>query len=375
MIKSFYRKLRTRFKNTDLVKYYSKIESARSLPKYSISQDDKGRSIVFLSPAVNIAVGGIKVIYNHVSAINSLDYQLTASVLHPFDKTFRCTWFEHSAILKTSLEFNLVNDFAIIPEVWAIPHAKLLHDLGIRYGIYVQNGYVITANGGTELDAAYKNSDLILAISDDTAECIKIAYPECSGKVYRTHYSVNSDKFSASLDKENVICYMPRKLKKHSELVIAFLAKNLPSHWKIESIDGIDEHAVARIFGRSKIFLSFSEFEGCPLPPVEAGLSGCQVIGYTGEGAKEYWDKEIFSEIHSGDIRSFTRCILEKVAEIDRTTFSNHPSAIKKLADTFSSKAELSDMQSLSLKVVNILNSTAGLNRAAASTTPLTDVG
>ena len=50
-----------------------------------------------------------------------------------------------------------------------------------------------------------------------------------------------------------------------------------------------------------------------PLPPVEAALAGNYVVGYTGEGGKDYWKKPIFTEIYSGDIRNFVQKTLEKV--------------------------------------------------------------
>ena len=357
MTTNFRKKLKSNLNESYLVKKYKELRSIRKLPKYFI-RNDSGKtikSIVFLSPSVRYAVGGIKVIYNQVAVINSLRTELTASVLHPRDEKFSCTWFDHAAIFKASLDFDPAHDFVMIPEIWAVPHARLLHKLGIRYGIHVQNGYVILDHNGAELDAAYRHAALILAISDDTAECVKLAFPDCADKIWRANFSVDAAKFSASENKENIICYMPRKLRKHSELVVAFLTKHIPAHWTIKSIDGVDENAVAAIFATSKIFLSFSEFEGCGLPPVEAALSGCQVIGYTGEGAKEYWDQEIFTEIHSGDIRSFVKSVLNKISEMDKAEFTCQAEAVKKLANKYSPKNELQDMKFLSDKVLDIL--------------------
>ena len=284
--------------------------------------------------------------------------QIKASVLHPFNPRFSCTWFDHGASLKTDLAFDRKRHFVIIPEFWAVPHARLLQNIGVRYGIYVQGGYVMGIRGsdfGEEHDAAYHNASLIMAISDDTAESIKLAFPECTNKVQRIHYSVNHKKFKASSNKENIICYMPRRLENHSKLVTFFLGKKLPPNWRIESIDGLDEDGVAAILGKSRIFLSFSELEGCPLPPLEAALSGCYVIGYTGEGAKEYWDTEIFTEIYSGDIKSFVKAILNKIAEIESTPFVAHTSSVQKLANKYSTQVELADMQFVSKKVIEIL--------------------
>ena len=77
---------------------------------------------------------------------------------------------------------------------------------------------------------------------------------------------------------------------------------------------GLDEQTCAAILGRSAIFLSFSEFEGLPLPPLEAALSGNRVIGYTGQGAKDYWSPPIFDAIQQGDIIGFVQTVRATVA-------------------------------------------------------------
>ncbi|OIR03140.1 hypothetical protein GALL_146590 [mine drainage metagenome] len=360
MAQSFYEVVRRWLGQTSIVGNYRKIKLNKLLPEYSAINAEKNgvkqKSIVFLSPATNVPIGGIKVIYNQAAIISALKGPVAANVLHPLSPNFRCSWFVHGATINRSLEFSRTDDFVMIPEFWAVPHAKLLYNLGVKYGIYVQNGYSASLNNGDELDAAYKNSALILAISDDSVECIKMAFPECADKIRRVHYSVNSDQFVASQKKENIICYMPRKLKRHSGLVTFFLNKKIPTHWRIVAIDGLDEDGVAAILGKSKIFLSFSEFEGCPLPPVEAALSGCQVIGYTGEGAKEYWDKEIFTEIYSGDIRTFVNAVMNKIAEIDSAPYITNKTAIDRLANRYSVQVELADMQFVSNKILEILN-------------------
>jgi hypothetical protein len=360
MKNTFIKNLRIWLGRAKLTRRYREIRSSINTPKYIGISNAQGavgkKSVVFLCPANNIPIGGVKVIFNQASLISSLNGPLSASVLHPTNTNFKCTWFNHDATYKLNLRLNTQNDFVMIPEFWVVPHARLLHAIGIKYGIYVQNGYSIAFNTGDELDAAYKNAALILGISDDTVECIKLAYPECSERVHRVHCSVNPDKFSSSAIKENIICYMPRKLVRHSKLVTFFLSKKIPLDWKIVSIDGLDENGVAAILGKSKIFLSFSELEGLSLPPIEAALSGCQVVGYTGEAAKEYWDKEIFTEIYAGDIKAFVKSVLSKVVEIDSNPTITHVGAIKRLAGKYSAQIELDDMRFVSSKVVEILN-------------------
>lgn len=349
---------------------YRERRAARQLPKYHSSNAGNGprsqKSVLFLCPATDRPHGGVKVIYKQAAIIDDAAGPLAAKVLHPFDLQFKCSWFDNGATIKRELELDPSSDFVMIPEIWAVPHARLLSRLGVRYGIYVQGGYVMGACGsdaGDEHDEAYLNADLILAISDDTADCIKMAYPECTSKVHRVHHSISHEKFNAHPIKENVVCYMPRRLGKHSKLVMFLLKRKLPASWKIVSIDGLDENGVCDILGRSKIFLSFSELEGWGMPPVEAALSGCQIVGYTGEGGKEYWDTELFTEIHSGDIKSFVRTILNKVSELDSFPAVSHAVAIENLADRYSASNERASMRVVSEKILQILS----LSRAPMS--------
>jgi len=106
---------------------------------------------------------------------------------------------------------------------------------------------------------------------------------------------------------------MSRKLPSHSNLVINFLKSKIPKNWKIQDLNNLTEMETYKILGQSRIFMSFSNFEGLPLPPAEAALAGNFVIGYTGEGGNDYWYKPIFTKINQGDICEFVRHILIKI--------------------------------------------------------------
>ena len=82
----------------------------------------------------------------------------------------------------------------------------------------------------------------------------------------------------------------------------------------------------------------FSELEGLPLPPVEAAISGNKVIGYTGEGGKEYWKKPIFTEVKSSEIKNFCKLILSNLKE--ENFLKKSSSQRKKLSNMFSLKEE-----------------------------------
>ena len=74
------------------------------------------------------------------------------------------------------------------------------------------------------------------------------------------------------------------------------------------------ENEVAQILRDSLIFLSFGKEEGFSLPPFEAMLCGCVVIGYHGGGGREYFKPEFSYPVESGDIIGFVRKIEEAVS-------------------------------------------------------------
>ena len=106
---------------------------------------------------------------------------------------------------------------------------------------------------------------------------------------------------------------MPRKLPSHSNLLLFYLKNLLPKKWKVLPLINVSEKKLIHTLSISKIFLSFSNFEGVGLPPIEAALSGNKVIGYVGGGGSEYWKKPIFTKVENGEIEDLVKKILSNI--------------------------------------------------------------
>lgn len=316
-------------------------------------------NVVYILPSNKASkAGGDKVIYKQSEYIHQMSHLgVTSQILHPDDHAFKHTWFEHQVNFKLDNQLSPRTDFVVIPEVMVIPHAKMLTDLGIRFGIYVQNGYSasIPLYVGSEQDLrdAYDAAEIILTISDDTSECMQLAFPHLADKIQRIYYSVDSSRFKPHAQKENLITYMPRKLARHSDLVRFFLQDNLPSGWRLAAIHGLNEAGVVDLLSKSKIFLSFSEFEGCPLPPVEAALSGNVVVGYTGEGAREYWEAPTFTEVYNGDIKHYVKEILLAIERLETNAQEDQMELVRHhLANRYSLEAERQSLEAFLSRIV-----------------------
>ena len=328
--------------------------------------------LIFLCPAIKKAIGGVKVIYRQAELIHKLgqSHGFSAAVMHPNTFFFRVRWFDSQVPVKRAFfklrwmgkpslsnvsgVFDAQRQMVVIPELWARKYGAQLADMGVSYAIYVQNGYYITKGRPEDLDRAYQSARCILTISEDASRCVALAFPGVESRILRVHCAVDAKRFKPDKAKENIITYMPRKLADHSSKVVFFLRHHLPAHWTIVPIDGMTEVQVADLLERSKIFMAFSHFEGLALPPLEAALSGNQVIGYTGQAAKEYWRPEIFEEIASGDVVGFAQRVLAKVKAIDQAQQFDVPlHTIGNLADTYSEVQERNDMLEF-LKVMGL---------------------
>jgi len=320
--------------------------------------------LIWLCHPIKKAVGGVKVIYRQAELVDTLLKPLghQSVVMHPNTWSFRVKWFDSTVSVehqffkwrwvgKPSMSgiegrFDPEQDLVVLPELWARKYGDQLAHMGVPYAIYVQNGYYISKGAPAVLNVAYAGARCILTISDDASRCVAMAFPRTDGRILRVHYSVDAARFNPYQTKENLITYMPRKLADHSSKVLFFLRNHLPAHWRIQAIDGLNEVGVADLLQRSKIFMSFSHFEGCPLPPLEAALSGNQVIGYTGQGAQEYWVPEIFEAVESGNVVGFAQSVLRKVKQLDALScFPIEVQAIDTLSKRYSCTQERADMQ------------------------------
>jgi glycosyltransferase involved in cell wall biosynthesis len=257
-------------------------------------------------------------IHQHAEALASTG--LECFVFQPGFEEERPKWFESRARFRTSRNFNPGQDFLVIPEVWAGQFGTQCREQGIKYAIFVQGWHLIREANKVctlaDIDNAYKDASLILCISDETAAMIALTYPEIPAeRIVRVVPSV-SEKFAPG-PKSKAISYMPRKLPNHAKQVCELLEPRLPQDWQIESIHNLDETGVARALAHSCIFLSFSDLEGLGLPPLEAAMSGALVVGYTGQGGKEYFKAPNFRKIEHGDLRSLFEETLRAVEDVN----------------------------------------------------------
>ncbi|MGC4065161.1 MAG: glycosyltransferase family 4 protein [Polyangiaceae bacterium] len=311
-------------------------------------------AVYFVCPDTNAPVGGIKQIYRH-AAILARD-GVDAWVLHG-QEGFSCDWFPHQsrvASLRTSLPRRIRSFLGRVeerlippPDLRLMPGRVLVPTNGsaIRvltemdtvvlpefYGallegactqckviVFNQNAYGTFRGWGTHVRPstnvyAQRNTLGAVCVSEHNRRYLTHAFPNLP--VQRTINGIDLDVFYFERrPRRNQIAYMPRKLAHHLEQVIQILMlRGKLADWTLVPIDGLSETKVAETLRDSSVFLSSCEDEGFGLPPLEAALCGCLVVGYTGYAADEYLDPRYAWPVRQNDVLAFAQT-LEAVVE------------------------------------------------------------
>ena len=315
-------------------------------------------NITYLLPEMKGASGGAKVIYNHSLILNSINKNVNSKIVHlkknflykleqslskrikffkkkysgwdgkkmKISKKFRPkkNWHDDKILVGDNLNFDRKKDFVIIPEIWAHFATDLkLAEKGINYAIFVQGFYhMYSTNNFVNLKKSYEDARLIITTSKYSISYLRTMFPKIRKKIFKVNLSIDNKKFKIK-KKTNLITYMPRKLPEHSSLLLFFLKNLLPKNWKILPLINVSEKELINTLSISKIFLSFSNFEGMGIPPIEAALSGNKVIGYVGGGGSEYWRKPIFIKVENGEIQDFAKKIIHNIKTYKNSWIKN----------------------------------------------------
>ena len=316
--------------------------------------------LFFWAPDEPIPRGGIKQIYRHVEILERAGIE--ACVLHT-QLGFVCTWFEHRApmaYLGESLprrvhrwacsrvkrwapaaDLNLhagrkikvadasgsyrehrlsSSDVLVMPEYLGASLAAA--DIELPMAIFNQNvhgtfwGYGFAGN---PWETVYSRPNVLgaVVVSEHNRRYLEYAFEGLN--VHRVINGVDSALFHPNdSPRYRRIAFMPRKKPQHLEQLINILAsRGAFNGWELTPIDGMDEASVAEILRHSFVFLSTCFEEGFGLPPVEAGMAGCLVVGYTGSAADEYFEEGLCERVDQDDILGFAEAIERTLALVE----------------------------------------------------------
>jgi hypothetical protein len=263
---------------------------------------------VFSQGANTEPSGGVRILFDLVKCLKRSG--INSKILIPNGAApYKVTWFDYDDV-------EIVNDFSVIKKediivlheetLWVFE--SLVKKYECKHVIFNQGAHWSLTNylGYFNTKKIYEEAEFVLVNSDHTRKLVQTLFGD---DVVQFQVRLGVEKyFSPAAHKENRICYMPRvnrEMPSETAECIVQYVKDVHSDWELFPIKNMNHKSVAEILSTSKIFLSFGGPEGFGLPPLEAALSGCKVIGYHGFGGEEFFHEPLFTEIPFMDIPLF----------------------------------------------------------------------
>lgn len=155
----------------------------------------------------------------------------------------------------------------------------------------------------------------VIGMSRAIMSFLAVAAPAVSGHYIPCHVDVDLFRPRA---KKKLIAYMPRRRTRDLQIVVQLLRRSKRlADWEFVAVDGLTEKETAVCLGEAAIFLSGSNYEGFGLPPAEAMAAGCYVIGFNGDGGREYMDPDYCTVIEDQNVVQFFEKTIELVEHWD----------------------------------------------------------
>jgi len=276
-------------------------------------------TIYVICPDSNIAYGGVKQLYRHVDALNKSG--MDSCIVHK-QAGFRCTWFHNQTRVISQDEMEAAiggNDYLVFPEIYGPNVTDYLPE--IRKVIFNQNSHYTFSRHSTDardLKTPYLHPSVVatIVVSEHDTACLEYLFPRMN--VFRVRYGLNDALFHYGADKQPQIAFMARKLPDDVLQVINQLKfRGALSGFELVEIRDRTEEEVAAILRRAMLFLSFSDRESFGLPPAEAMACGCIVVGYHGNGGREFLREPYAYPVDATNLLQFGRTV-ERVLTLYR---------------------------------------------------------
>lgn len=270
-----------------------------------------------MAPDLPSPSGGIKVIYRFVEHLQALGHD--ACVWHG-RPGFRFESWSSTARVETGLEVDFApGDVLVVPETggvkWhflAAGQPVVMLCQGIDF-VFANSGFLQAEPGDYP---GWPDAVAAIAASEAIETFLRRA---CSPGFPVHHVPVEIEEYFAPAEKERLIALMPRRRQEDLLGTVGLLHRSgRLGDWRILLIDDMSQEEVAAALGRSAIFLFGAEREGFGLPGAEAMASGCFVVGYTGDGAKEYLLPEHSAVIPESDVVSMADRTMEAMRLFDQ---------------------------------------------------------
>ncbi len=260
--------------------------------------------ILIQMPDVEHPAGGVRVAYGMVDALNAVGHD--AAIWHGHEG-FRVRWFPHETRVVTGLSRSLaVGDVLVMPELGGARHQHLV--AGARV-VLLNQAHFYTMSGADparEDPSAYPgwpNATGAIATSLAIERFLRAMTP-AGFPVHHVPVALD-DVFARERDRprERRIAMLTHRRQDDLPAVATLLRRAAQLQgWSIDLLSGLEPAELAQRLGRAAVFVSMADHDGFGLPGAEAMAAGCRVVGFHGDGGREYLRPEFASPVDDPDL-------------------------------------------------------------------------
>lgn len=320
-----------------------KVEHNQFIDEVIKNVSTKNFKIYFYCPPMNVASGGISVLFKNAQILKEAGYN-TVMVYEPrldnkatydasnkakkridvFEK-FTPTWLGNLAdnielkpLGDGEILFNdgskvqsypltlSPEDFFLIPEGFPNMMEKIAQ-MPCKKIIIAQSWYYILNSMGPFQKWQHFGIKDVISVSDGITEYLNAIMPGLSIKQYSQSIDRNLFKKVDSMDKNPVIAFMAGRtadaVMKTSNVIKTFYSFFPHLAWvRFDELKGLSKEEYAERLGAASICLYTDEIAGFGTMPLEAMAMGTHVVGWTPLGGKEYMEKTNGFWAQNGDI-------------------------------------------------------------------------
>lgn len=277
----------------------------------------KYKSIIFLAPYGKKPSGGVRVLYNLSKFINQrMPYKSEVLQLGG------ALGYKNGTESNEYIKYLPANSHIIIPDIFL---SRIDSNIlcGKAYSVIIQNPYIlnhIPRFSNENILANIKNAKNVFTISKDATNFSK-NLGVFDNNIHRLKWHLDDRIIELAsninnIKKKNVITYMPRKCFndiKNFRLFERYIYQK--TGYLINPIKNVPFELLCQNLLTSKIFISFSSFEGFAAPPIEAMVLGNLVTGYHGNGNRDLTSDNNFHFVEQQDVLSLVEKICTLINE------------------------------------------------------------
>lgn len=261
----------------------------------------KNRRIIFLLKPFDKPFGGAGVLYKHVDLLNQHGFHAFIAL----SEKPSVDYYDFNIPLlihNDSIELE-PSDICVIPEVFP-DYMEALRSIRAKKIMFCQNQYYLPFKQNPEIGILEYPVDSFIVSS----EALRTFFYDVYGiaNIPLIPYAIDTQVYVSVQNKVRQIAFMPRKLPAEAKFIEATFKRMYKRYSEIPwvSIDNTTMKRSAEIMGESEIFLSLSHQESFGLPPLEAMSCGCLVVGFHGDGGREYMNNGNGWWAETGDWRA-----------------------------------------------------------------------